>query len=119
MLAQGTTINVTAWMFRIGRSTMQKILVEVCQAIVDILISIYMPTLDTDTWQKIAKEFETRWNVPHCLGALDGKHFALRKPPNSGSIFFNYKKFFSMVLLAICDAHKRFIWFNVGHYGMW
>lgn len=118
MLAQGTTINVTALIFRIGRSTMQKILVEVCQAITEVLIPIYMPKLDQETWKKISNEFEIRWNIPHCLGALDGKHFELKKPPGSGSIFFNYKKYFSMVLLALCDAHRRFTWFNIGHYGM-
>lgn len=117
MLAQGLSINVTALMFRIGRSTMQKILVEVTQAIIDVLINLYMPTLDKETWEKIAQEFEDRWNIPHCLGALDGKHFAIKKPCQSGSINFNYKKYFSMVLIAVVDAYRRFIWFNVGHYG--
>lgn len=117
MLAQGHFINVNSKLFRIGKSTMQQILKEVCQAIVDVVLPIVMPTLDEDTWNKVAAEFECRWNLPHCIGALDGRHFRLKKPSNSGSLFFNYKKFFSMVLLAVCDAHRRFLWFNVGHYG--
>lgn len=118
MLAQGHSIYVNSLLFRIGKSTMEAILPEVCQAIVDVLVPVYLPTLNKDTWEKISKEFEVFWNLPHCLGALDGKHFALKKPPHSGSIFFNYKKYFSMVLLAVCDAYKRFTWFNMGHYGI-
>lgn len=118
MLAQGHSIYTNSLLFRIGKSTMEAILPEVCQAIYEVLIPIFMPALDKENWEKISKEFENLWNLPHCLGALDGKHFALKRPPHSGSIFFNYKKFFSMVLLATCDAFRRFTWFNIGHYGM-
>lgn len=118
MLAQGNSIRMNAWLFRIGRSTMQKILVEVCQAILENLTLLYVPDLDKLTWQRIASEFEELWNIPKCIGALDGYHVWLQKPPHSGSMFFNYKKFFSIVLLALCDAYRRFTWFNIGHYGI-
>lgn len=117
LLAQGNTIRTNAWLFRIGRSTMQGLLKEVCQVIVDVLVSICLPILNEDTWKRVSSEYQEKWNMPHCLGALDGRHMALKKPPHSGSMFYNYKKFFSMVLLGICDAYKRFIFFNVGHYG--
>lgn len=41
----------------------------------------------------------------------------LNTPPNSGSQYFNYKNQFSIVLLGICDADYKFIYFNVGAYG--
>lgn len=96
---------------------MQKILVEVCQALVECLTPIYIPDLNKDTWEKKALQFEQKWQCPNCIGALDGYHVWLQKPPNSGSVFYNYKKFFSIVMLALCDAFRRFIWFNVGNYG--
>ena len=71
----------------------------------------------TQDWEKIAADFEEKWHFPNCIGALDGKHIAIKAPSNSGSHFFNYKKFHSIVLLALVDAHKRFIWFDIGANG--
>ena len=41
----------------------------------------------------------------------------IKKPADSGSLFYNYKKFFSMVTMAIVDADYKFIWVIVGSYG--
>jgi hypothetical protein len=54
--------------------------------------------------ETIARRFEERWQFPHRIGALDGKHIMIKKPANSGSSFFNYKQTFSVVLMATVDA---------------
>lgn len=70
-----------------------------------------------EDWKRIATDFEQKWQFPHCLGAIDGKHVAITLPPGCGSEYFNYKGHHSMVLPAIVDAQYRFILCDFGTNG--
>lgn len=59
-------------------------------------------------------DFFTLWNYPLCLGALDGKRVLIQKPTNSGSDFYDYKGHCSIILLALVDAHYKFLYIDVG-----
>lgn len=65
----------------------------------------------------MASEFSEQWNFPNCAGALDGKRVLLQAPMNSGSLYYDYKQQFSVVLLALVDAHYRFLYIDVGANG--
>ena len=54
--------------------------------------------------------------LPKLCGAIDGKHIANRSPPNPGSLYYNYKNNFSIVLMVAVDAGYRFIVVDVGNY---
>lgn len=61
--------------------------------------------------------FWNKWNMPHCLGAIHGKHIQIQSPKASGSLYFNYKKTFSTNLMAVADAEYAFIAVDVGGEG--
>jgi hypothetical protein len=76
-----------------------------------------MPQPSKENWLNIANGFETHANFPNCLGAVDGKHIRLIKSIESGSLYYNYKHYFSVVLLAICDSNYLFISVDTGAFG--
>lgn len=106
-----------AFSFRMGETTVNKIVKETCDAIHNILMPLYIPKPTKDTWKKIQTDFYNKWNFPNCVGAVDGKHVQVFAPNRSGSTFFNYKGGFSIVLMAIVDATYRYIMIDVGAYG--
>lgn len=55
-----------------------------------------------------------RWQFPHCLGALDGKHISFRSTKKDGAYYHNYKGTNSIVLLAVVDAKYRLIYVDIG-----
>ncbi|XP_060803670.1 uncharacterized protein LOC132902483 [Amyelois transitella] len=100
-----------------GKSTIGKIVRDVCRAIWDILLSESIPKISEERIEKIAKDFDVKTNFPNCMGALDGKHIRICSPAHSGSLFFNYKSFNSIVLLALVDSKYRFVYVDIGSYG--
>ena len=76
-----------------------------------------MSARDKNVWIPTADEFYERINFPNCIEAVDGKHIRTRKTNESGSQFFNYKHFFSTVLVAVADAVYCFISVEAGAYG--
>lgn len=86
-------------------------------SIIGRLLHVEIPTPTTEVLEESATKFEKKWNYPNAVGAIDGKHIRIQCPPKSGSQYFNYKEYFSVVLLAIVDADAKFIAVDVGSYG--
>ncbi|KAL2095653.1 hypothetical protein ACEWY4_007801 [Coilia grayii] len=116
-LATGDSFSSLAFSYRMGESAVALCVEETCKAVVRRLLSSQMPEPKTQDWLAMADRFESRWSFPNSIGAIDGKHVCIQAPPNSGSLYFNYKKTFSVVLLALVDANYRFRIIHVGEYG--
>lgn len=102
--------------YRISKQHFGRIVNDVCEALCTVLKN-EVPDWTEQNLQEIANGFENQWNFPNCVGAIDGKHINIRAPPKSGSIFYNYKGFHSIVLLATCDANYKFTYLDIGAYG--
>nr|CAI5870515.1 unnamed protein product [Callosobruchus analis] len=77
-----------------------------------------MPTPTTESLRKSVTDFyNNNWNFPHEVGCLDSKHVRVICPQNSGSMFYNYKHYYSVVLQGLVDSNYRFIAVDVGGYG--
>ena len=97
-----------------GARTVASIVDEVCRALWIHLMPIVMPEPTSEMWLKSEKAFREKCDFTHCIGAIDGKHVLIRKPGGTGSMYYNYKKTCSIVLLAVVDADCKFIAVDVG-----
>lgn len=103
--------------YREGESTAYKVIKETCEVMISVLMELYVKVPSEDEWKHISNNFLKTWNMPNCIGAIDGKHVMIQAPPNSESMYYNYKKIFSIVLMAACDSNYKFTLFHVGSFG--
>jgi len=100
-----------------GDTTVGRIVKETVEILWEELHPLHMPVPTTESLKSNAKEFENVWNFPHVVGCLDGKHIRIVCPTDSGAMFFNYKKYFSVVLQGLVDANYKFITVDMGGFG--
>ena len=80
-LAKGESQRSLSFAFRIGRSTVTKIISNTCDAVYDSLKQIYLSlTQPQDDWMNISSQFEEKWNFPHVIGSINVKHIRLECP---------------------------------------
>ncbi|KAK0420206.1 hypothetical protein QR680_014564 [Steinernema hermaphroditum] len=116
-LATGASFHSLHFTFRLGVSTVSMVVRTMCTAIINALAdNVHLPESENE-WLEVSQLFEDRWSFPNVLGAIDGKHVRIKRPENSGSLYFNHKGWFSTVLLAISDARYKFLYYSIGSYG--
>lgn len=117
-LATGDSYMSLQYNFRVSNNAISAIVPETCEAIIaelqeDVLTCPTTP----DEWKKVSEGFATRWNFHNTVGAIDGKHIALHCPAKSGSLYYNYKGFYSIILMALVDADYKFLYIDIGANG--
>ncbi|XP_036339628.1 protein ANTAGONIST OF LIKE HETEROCHROMATIN PROTEIN 1-like [Rhagoletis pomonella] len=88
-LAQGCNFHVISWAYKLGISTVRKIIYETCHAIWDELQVVYLSPPNVSELKAIANKFYVKTGMPSCLGAIDGKHIRIASPRNRGSLYYS------------------------------
>lgn len=117
-LATGNSFQDLSFSTRIAPNTLSQVVMETVRAIISVLEEevISFPCKPED-WKIIADRFQTLWQFPYCIGALDGKHIFFRPPRCNGSMYRNYKGRDSIIILALVDADYKFIFVDIGKNG--
>lgn len=117
-LASGCSYKDMAFDFRVAPNTISCLVPETCEAIIAAFGDEVMKCPQSpEEWKDVASVFSKKWNFEHTVGAIDGKHVRIQNPAFGGSLYHNYKKYFSIVLMAIVDADYKFLTINVGAQG--
>lgn len=67
-----------AYSFQIGVNTVSKIISETCEELGNTLHESVFNKINEENWLRIANDFATKWNFPHCIGAIDGKRVQIQ-----------------------------------------
>ncbi|KAL4717023.1 hypothetical protein ACJJTC_016910 [Scirpophaga incertulas] len=114
-LATGDDFQSIHFLFKISPQLISNIIPEVCNALNEALKDeVKIPSCSNE-WLEIEKGFAPKF--PRAVGSIDGKHIVLESPINSGSEYYNYKRTFSIVLLAAVDSQHKFIFADIGCQG--
>ena len=119
-LSRGDYIYTIGEMCGLAKATVCTIVSETCKGTVDILwndtMKKHFPSSHEDFKHSMEK-FGEEWQFPYAFSAVDGSHLPI-KCPNGGAQamkqYFNFKGFYSIVLMALVDAVYRFICASVG-----
>ena len=90
-LASRDSMVWIAYAFRIGTSTVSIIIAETCEQLWNRLHESVIPTINEDNWLRIANDFETKWDFPHCIDAIDGKHVVIQMSRYLNNSLINIK----------------------------
>ena len=117
-MASGDSYMSLSYNYRVAPNTISDLVPVTCDAIIQEYLEEVMTCPSTpEEWKQVAQVFSDKWNFHHTCGAIDGKHVAIKCPPNGGTLYFNYKKFYSIVLMALVDANYRFLYVSLGANG--
>lgn len=114
-LTSGESHEFLSRQFRVARTRLGDLIHKTCVIIFEELKKDFMKAPKTnEDWKEVMRLFGDKCNFPNCVGALGGKHVTIKKPARASYMYMNYKKTFSVILLAAVDANGKFIYIEAG-----
>ncbi|XP_065367445.1 uncharacterized protein LOC135960148 [Calliphora vicina] len=106
-LAYGTPLQSIAFKHKLGKSTIREVVLSTCSVLWSLLSPIYLSEPTTSQYADIADDFKNKYEIPNCVGLIDGKHVSIRYRVMDKTTTYN-KSNLSMILLGVCDAKYKF-----------
>ncbi|KAK7915522.1 hypothetical protein WMY93_011283 [Mugilogobius chulae] len=99
--------------FNVSQSSAHRVIMEVLEQICT-LGNCFISWPNACEKNASATAFERVCGLPGIIGAIDGCHIRIQRPPVRGGDYMNRKAFYSILLQAIVDERGRFIDLFVG-----
>lgn len=113
----GSSFVPLSFQFMRVMRTISGIIADTTSAIWTMLQPLFMPSPNDSKWKLTAERYLDLWNLPNCIGSIDGKHIHIKCFPKMGSLYFKNKGCFSVILLASGDTDTLFTTVHVGDFG--
>ncbi|KAH9385029.1 hypothetical protein HPB48_027065 [Haemaphysalis longicornis] len=116
-LASSAEERTVAHLFGVSRPSVNLIFREFCRVVVRHLEHLYIKFPRPCEMAEHLRQFEAVLGFPQGVGALDGCHLEVCPPTVNTSDYYNYKGWYSIILLAVADHNYKFLSTNVGSPG--
>ncbi|XP_002975150.2 protein ANTAGONIST OF LIKE HETEROCHROMATIN PROTEIN 1 [Selaginella moellendorffii] len=120
-LATGEPLRLVSKRFGLGISTCHKLVLEVCAAINDVLLSKYVQWPTEERLQAVMEEFEAISGIPNLVGAMYTTHIPIIAPKMNVAAYFNkrhtdrnQKTSYSITLQGVVDIRGIFTDLSIG-----
>lgn len=107
-LATNAEYRSVAHLFGVGISTACDCLKDFCSAIEEILLPEVIQFPGTEKLKVVSIDFEQRWGLPQCVGAVDGTHIPILAPQEYHAEYCNNQGWYSIILQAVVDSRGLF-----------
>ena len=95
---------------------MRDTLIEVCEVIIDALRETAVQNTN-EQYEELTNIMYAEWQFPFAFCSIDRSHLPIKYPIGGGEAkksHYNFKRVYSIVLMALVDTQYRFIWARVG-----
>uniref|UniRef100_A0A672HPZ2 DDE Tnp4 domain-containing protein n=1 Tax=Salarias fasciatus TaxID=181472 RepID=A0A672HPZ2_SALFA len=107
-LATGSEYRCIEHLFGVSKSVVCQCVQEFCGTAEKVLVPELVCVLDEDKFGELAVNFESRWGLPHCVGAIDSCHIPIIAPRDFQFDYLNSEGWHSIILQAVVDGKGQF-----------